>query len=647
MTETIQLYKDESIETAINAFFSYCEKYDYKQEDIQIFKKAIKTITPLIKNEKRLCGYPLLTHHLNMATWLVRSKLSCEVITAAILYNLDQFKSIKEVKNDFNSKIITLLRENKVLSRIEKNKERKKNNTYERFLLMSLNDFRALYIKFAAILEDILHPECFTKVKQKKFAKEILEFYSPLAYRLGLEKIRRELEEKAFSVKNPRKFNEIKKFIKFSEKERQENLCKTIESIKEKFSNKIEIVQIKGRVKHIYSMYKKFNRTTANGKIKLDKQKDHTGIRLILNSKKDCYKANELLENIFNPLPGFKKDYITNPKPNGYQSIHNIFITPFDEKLEIQIRTQEMNDHAERGPASHWSYKGINSEISFEKKLSWFQTIFEFGKQEGSNSFLESTRIKLFKDKTFCFTPKGDIVDLPAESTVLDFAFNVHEKLGIHCIGAMAEEHFLNINTVIKPGATLELITHPKQFPKKEWLNFTRCSKAKQAIKTYFKENKNITISNTPIKVRENKHIFTNLIQSPSFPDIPCKLTSCCSPLPGDRIIGINKKNRIIIHSANCHRITNKQDTCLVEWIDNPLSILTMDIIATERSSLLSDILNIYKQNNVKINHVAGEIIDATTAKCTIKFPPQHINRIEILIKILQKIEGFRGIKIY
>jgi len=342
-----------------------------------------------------------------------------------------------------------------------------------------MKDVRVILVKLANKLDNMRSVHVFQTTEQKRLAQEVLEVYAPLAYRLGVEKIRVRLEDIAFRIINPRKHKEIVKFLEESREDRERNIEQAIESIREVSKGKVIILRIKGRSKHIYSIYKKITKR----KVKLNEQYDLLGIRIIVPEIKDCYNILGLLHETFQPIEGKLKDYVSNPKPNFYRSIHTAVKLPNEKIAEIQIRTPEMDEFAEEGLAAHWRYKGVKSDQLFEKKIAWLRGVLDLQKSVENKDFLETVKVDLFGDKIYCYTPKGDVKEMPKNSTLLDFAYLVHEEIGNHAIGGRVNGKFVPIKHELKSGDVVGVLTNKKQRPRRGWIKIVTSAKARQKIR--------------------------------------------------------------------------------------------------------------------------------------------------------------------
>ncbi|MEK6953016.1 MAG: TGS domain-containing protein, partial [Nanoarchaeota archaeon] len=377
---------------------------------------------------------------------------------------------------------------------------------------------------------------------QKRISQETLDIYAPIAYRLGLSNIKWQLEDLAFRYLQPEIYQEFKEKVSQKRHEREIEISKIKSMLgKELKKNNIE-AEIIGRPKNFYSTYKKM----LNKNVDFDKVYDLIALRIIVNNVKECYEVLGIIHQLFKPLPQEFDDYIANPKSNMYQSLHTVLIMPDEKNVEVQIRTKEMHKLAEEGIAAHWQYKGTQGDYRFDKKLSWLKQILNL-KNEQTNDFLEALKLDLFSDHIFVFTPKGDVIELPKDSTPIDFAYSVHSEIGNRCVGARVNDKFVNLKHLLNNGDVVEIQTSKNHSPSREWLKFVKSAHAKAKILQTLKLHENVPVGNIrKIESKNNKFIVESEINPKSV-----KLAECCNPLPLDDIIGINSKGvKLNVHKS-------------------------------------------------------------------------------------------------
>ncbi|MAG73723.1 hypothetical protein CL620_05365, partial [archaeon] len=413
-------------------FLEICKENNYSTEQINLFKGALEFARDKLAQRKRLSGNTYYEHTLRVAEILVQNKAEPQIVVVGLLHSLPKQVDVKR----FGEQIIKLLNQVEDLQELKLKHPKLDALALRQIFLTAVRDVRVILVKLASKLDNMRTVNVFSEVEQKRLAGEVLEIYAPLANHLGMDRLKTDLEDVAFKTLNSKKYYQILSFLESSQEQRIKDIAQAIALIKTIAGDKVNIIKIKGRPKHIYSIYKKISRR----KVKLHEQYDLLGIRVIVKDIKDCYELLGLLHEKLRSVPGRLKDYIANPKPNFYRSIHTAVLLPDDKRLEIQIRTFEMNEFAETGVAAHWHYKGDKTSESFEKKIAWLRSVLDL--QRENKEFLEEVKVDLFGDKIYCYTPKGDVKELPMEATILDFAFMIHEQVGNRAVGGRVNGKF-------------------------------------------------------------------------------------------------------------------------------------------------------------------------------------------------------------
>lgn len=455
------------------------------------------------KGQKRMSGDEYIQHSLEVAKLLAESGMGSITISAALLHDVpeDTPVSLAEIEKKFGKEISGIVDGVTKVGKIRlrgSHEEYFLENLRKMFLAMA-TDIRVVIIKLADRLHNMKTLDYLPPEKQQRIAHETMEIFAPLANRLGTGEIKGQLEDLSFKYLDPENYNLAKQLGEKNYKEREKYANLAIRELRKEFAKEnIKIVSVDGRVKHIYSLYKKLQKKNMD----INRIYDLVAVRIIVPEIAGCYEALGIVHKKYRPLVGRIKDYISLPKPNGYQSIHTTVFGPEGRIMEIQIRTQKMHDEAEFGIAAHWFYSEKKTlwEKYFSKKsapketeLAWIKQLREWQNEIGREDyeeFMEGLKIDFFKNHIFAFTPKGDIIDLPEEATPIDFAYKVHSEIGDRTIGAKADGKMVPLDYKIKNGEVIEIITSKeRKYPNRDWLRFARTSLAKSQIKKALKKD--------------------------------------------------------------------------------------------------------------------------------------------------------------
>jgi len=463
--------------------------------DIELVKRAYLKAKSYHEGQLRKSGEPYLVHPVEVSKILAELGMDTNTIVAGLLHDTveDTSYSQDNLKVDFGEEIALLVDGVTKLGTLvyESKEERQAENLRKMFLAMS-KDIRVLIIKLADRLHNLRTINYMSDDQIKEKCKETLEIYAPLASRLGIYTMKFELEDIALKQLDPESYYDLVSQVKVKKQKREENINQVIQEIKKRL-NELKIhYDITGRSKHFYSIYRKMRYQNKQ----LDEIFDLTAIRIIVDNVKDCYAVLGVVHTMWKPIPGRFKDYIAMPKPNRYQSLHTTVIGDNGEPFEIQIRTYEMHRIAEYGIAAHWKYKeGVSEgkEDKEEGKLAWLRQTLEWQKDMNDpKEFMETLKVDLFSNQVFVFTPKGDVIELPAGSTPLDFAFKIHSAIGVKCIGAKVNGKMVTIDHTLKNGNIVEIVTSSNgKGPSIDWLKIAQSSNARNKIRQWLKkENK-------------------------------------------------------------------------------------------------------------------------------------------------------------
>ncbi|HLA08908.1 MAG TPA: bifunctional (p)ppGpp synthetase/guanosine-3',5'-bis(diphosphate) 3'-pyrophosphohydrolase [Anaerolineales bacterium] len=678
----------------------------YSLADRELIQRAYRVADEAHRDQKRNSGEPYLTHCIAVASILADLRVPAEVVAAGLLHDTveDTTITLGDIRRDFGETIAILVDGVTKLTNLPRvsrgdqhvDKSRKDNGKNEpepiseeggrgrkrdlasetlrkTFLAMG-DDVRVVLIKLADRLHNMRTLGAMPEVKRKRIGKETLDIFAPLANRLGIWQIKWELEDLGFRYVNPEKYKEIAEQLREKRPDREKQITTIKESL-EKLLEKNNIkVDVSGRPKHIYSIYKKM---THKGK-SFDLVLDVRAMRLIVPDVPFCYAALGVIHTTWRPIPGEFDDYIAAPKENFYQSLHTAVIYDDGRPLEIQIRTQEMHQSAEYGIAAHWKYKeGSHRDKSYEQRINWLRNMMEWKTDvHDAQEFVESMKTDVFQDRVYVFTPRGDIFDLAADSTPIDFAYHVHTDIGHRCRGARVNGKLVPLYQELKTGDQVEILTAKRGGPSRDWLNsnlgLVRTQRARSKIKAWFKKQEDeqnlaqgraalerelqrlgIPEINFEIMARELgykvpdemfialgcgdlslskvvkqmagaeetadilqvtstplKKTSTDAIQVVGLKDFLWQMAKCCSPMPGDQIVGYVTRGRgATIHRQDCPNILQRKDTerfLQVDWgtVEQTFAV-PVTVKAYDREGLLGDISTLLQNEGVNIANVS------------------------------------------
>ena len=556
----------------------------------ELIERVFDYAQKIYKDKKRLSGQTLLEHCCEIAFALSEIKLGTVVVVAGLLHEALERVDVtrQELKKEFGEEILSLVEGVTNVGKVEHKGAQRNIENLRKLFLATAKDIRVVIIKLINRLIGLKTICVFDEEKQKRLARETLEIYAPIAYRLGMRKISGELEDLAFPVVYPKEYNWLISQVK-EEYEEREKYLKKITAIVEKAMKKadIEPIEIHSRVKRYFSLYRKLQRYDMD----LNKIYDLVALRIIVKNIDECYGAMGVIHKLWKPLPGRIKDYIALPKPNGYRSLHTTVFCPDGKITEFQIKTSEMHHEAEYGIAAHWYYseqKGLKAYIKRlltkppEKELKWIQDLQKWQQEfpPGSEDFFQLLKIDFFKDRIFVLTPKGDVIDLPEEATPLDFAYHIHTSIGHRCLGAKVDGKMVSLDEQLLNGQLVEILTKKEEKPSQDWLRIVKTSLAKNKIREWFKQSKAERIKRATQQKQAQKEIKQKPIPLKALqaPIVEIKgetkilsfFAKCCNPKPGDQIQGYITLNRgVSVHKAECKnikKIKNTERLISVSW---------------------------------------------------------------------------------
>lgn len=462
--------------------------------DLDLIQKAYVYCAKVHAGQIRKSGEPYLNHPMEVAKILAELRLDEASICTGLLHDTveDTLATLEEIEHLFGKDIAYLVDGVTKLSQVQfKSTEEKMAENFRKMLVAMSKDIRVLLVKLADRLHNMRTLQYMKPEKQESIAEETLEIYAPLANRLGIGWIKIELEDLSFKYLRPADYQDLKEKVGKTRKERSKFIDEVSSEIRKGLDEAgLKDSEVSGRPKHLWSIYRKM----VDKKLVFEDIHDLIAFRVLVNSISQCYEALGVIHTIWRPVPGKFKDYIAMPKPNGYRSLHTTLVGPKGERLEVQIRTFDMHHVAESGIAAHWKYKEnagqpVLVNEAADRGFLWLRQLMNWQRElKDPNEFLDSVKVDLFSEEVYVFTPKGDVIELPRDATVLDFAFAIHSDLGMHCISARVNNQIAPLKQILESGDICEIITHKNQQPNRSWLEFVKTSRARTKIRNLLKQ---------------------------------------------------------------------------------------------------------------------------------------------------------------
>ena len=497
----------------------------YSETDRQLLIRAYRYAEKMHENQKRASGEPYFTHPCAVAEILIDLGLDTPTIAAAFLHDVieDTHATADDIKREFGNEIYTLVEGVTKLDQIKFNSHEEEDaENFRKIFVAMAKDVRVIIIKLADRLHNMRSLNFLSNERQQRIAKETLEIFTPLADRLGISEVKRELEDLCLKYLEPEAYEYLATNIKEKISERQKFVDTVVAQLKKMLEENSIHGEVVGRPKHFYSIYNKMR----NKGLTLDQIYDLTAVRVIVEKIEECYEVLGIIHKQWKPVPGRIKDYIATPKRNMYQSLHTTVVTDFGQFFEIQIRTSDMHKMAEYGIAAHWKYKEqkVGSETNFDQRLSWIRDVMDWqGSLETSKEFVDSLKNDLYATELLVFTPHGKVISLPLDATPVDFAYAIHSEVGNKCVGAKVNGKIVPLNGTLKTGDVVEILTSSNsKGPSWDWLKFVKSGSAKAKIRQFFKhamKEENVKTGKSMLEAEAKRRGYTlgDLLTNESF----------------------------------------------------------------------------------------------------------------------------------
>lgn len=495
----------------------------YQQDDIDELEQAFDFAKKLHDGQYRVSEEPYIIHPMEVVKILIGLRADKHTLMAGFLHDIleDTDTKPEEIKEKFGDDVLNLVQGVTKLGKLQfKSTEERQAENFRKMFIAMASDVRIIFLKLADRLHNMRTLNYMSAQKQQKIAQETIDIFAPLANRLGVGKIKAELEDLSLKYLHPDKYYEIAQLVSQKKAEREQAVNMLIEQISKDVKKSGIKATITGRAKHYYSIYKKMERLN----VAFHDLYDITAVRVIVDTEKECYEVLGLVHSQFKPIPGRFKDYIAMPKGNGYQSLHTSVIGPRQKPLEVQIRTWKMHEIAEYGIAAHWRYKEKGSQkadSSSDVKFSWMRKLVEYNKEtQDAADYVDSVKLDIFSDQVFAFTPNGDVFDLPQGATPVDFAYRIHTDVGHKTVGALVNGRIAQLDTHLKNGDIVEIMTSKVAAPRLDWLNFVVTKQASSKIKQWYKKNKredHIEIGKANLEHELTKTVFDEYVKAGEF----------------------------------------------------------------------------------------------------------------------------------
>ncbi len=496
----------------------------YHPEALEMIQRGYVASAKFHKGQLRMNGEPYLTHPLEVANILAELKLDAGTVTAGLLHDVleDTLMSPEELRKQFGDEVYQIVDGvTKISQVVFSSRQEKQAENFRKMLLAMVSDIRVLFVKLADRLHNMRTLQYLPPERRERISLETLDIYAPLAHRLGMARIRGELEDLAFSFLDPVAYQNTVSLIEARRTVSQDFIDETKKAIATELAEFNIPARLESRIKRIYGVYNKMRRQ----KISIDEVFDFIAIRVITDTVKNCYTILGILHNMWKPVPGRIKDYIAIPRPNLYQSLHTSVVGKNGQPFEIQIRTHEMHRTAELGIAAHWKYKeGKMGAVEGEDQFRWLRQLIDSQSEiSDPRDFISSLKVDLYPDEVYCFTPMGEVITLPREATPVDFAYAIHTEVGHHCIGAKVNSRIVPLRHKLKNGEIVEILTAKDAGPNRDWLGFVKTARARNRIKHWVnqKEREDAAELGKKLLEKQARRFKTNLKKLLSMTELP------------------------------------------------------------------------------------------------------------------------------
>lgn len=647
MLEERQLIYPVEIEESFISLVELLRTNGMGENDIARVQKAFELAVWAHEGQTRASGEPYIHHPIEVARLLGELKLDALTIMGGLLHDVIEDKQVPQefLEEQVGKAVLQIVEGVTKVSRqqmkatVKENEDQRKLETLRKLFVMGVKDVRVLLVKLADRLHNMRTLHYLSKENQERIARETLNIYAPIAHRLGIYRWKMELEDLAFKVLLPVEYKCLATRIAKKKEEREKEIKNIIAHIKSELDQIGIKARILGRPKHLYSTYLKMQRQ----QIPLERVMDLYAIRIIVNTIEECYRVLDIAHRLGNIISERFRDNIRKPRSNGYRSLHTTVFIPDKYPLEIQIRTEEMDQEAELGIAAHWFYKegGILDDSLMQRRVEWLRTmVMELSSSDGSSFTTQDIQDELKISEIYVYTPKGDVFELPINATVLDFAYSIHTEVGNHCVGAHVNGKNVPINTRLKTGDQVEILTSPRQEPHLDWLKIVTLGKARNKIRHQLREKGILPKESEETREDISKKDEKEAQHIPATPVLPAisslekieykgdneefekgrhlsiridgqkniavQFSRCCNPLPGDDVIGYSTvKGTITVHRKDCRTFNSvPRDTSRIHkarWEMDNLTQITVQVIARPSPTVIQELTSLLIEGKVPV----------------------------------------------